>query len=70
VHQESQAGFEPNNQILAATIDGGDALSFELDRDLSRLDRTREPRVADVDARERPADEAGSEAEANGLDLG
>src|SRR5829696_6644762 len=35
VDQEHTTGFEPNNQILAAPLEGCDGLSLELCRDLA-----------------------------------
>ena len=37
VNQENPTRFEPNNQILAAALQGGDSLAFELGRDLARI---------------------------------
>ena len=54
VNQESPSRLEPNNQILAAPVEGCDALALELSRDLVGSDRPRQPRVGDLDALERP----------------
>ena len=65
VNQESPSRLEPNDQVLAATIDDRDGLTVELTRDLVRVERTREPRVENAnvlespplqDRRERPPD--------------
>ena len=69
VNQESTTGSEPNNQILAATIDGGDPFTPELRGHLGRVERAREARVEDRDALEAAAKEQGLEPTANSLDL-
>jgi hypothetical protein len=69
VNQESATGSEPNNQILAATIDGGDLLTHELGGHLGRVERTREPRIEDLDLLEAAPEEHRLEAAADGLDL-
>ena len=68
--QENATALEPDNQILAATLDRRDPLAFELGRHLGRLVRTRQPRVGDLDPLEAPPDERGLELPADGLDLG
>ena len=70
VDQEHATGFEPNNQILAAPLDGRHGLSLELGCDLPRLDGPGHAGIADLDTVETPADEDGLEAHANRLDLG
>ena len=70
VNQEHTSGFEPNNQILAASLDGRDGLSLELRRDLAWLDGPRHARIEDLDTVEPPAGEDWLEASANRLDLG
>ena len=70
VNQEHTIGFEPDNQILAASLDGRDGLSLQLRRDLAWLDGPRHARIEDLDTVEPPADEDGLEASANRLDLG
>ena len=69
VDQENTTALEPNNQILAATLDGGDVFSFELGRHLGGLVRAHEARVVDAHPLEAPADERGLELPANALDL-
>ena len=49
MNQESPSRFEPNNQILAAPIDGRDALALELSRDLVGIRGARQPRIRDPD---------------------
>ena len=49
-----------NIEILAAALDGRDALAFELGGDDHGLERTRQPRVADLDALERRPARIGS----------
>ena len=70
VDQESPTRLEPNNQILAAPVDGRDLLALELSRDDVRLERPRQPRVDDRDPLERPPLEDGHEAPPDALDLG
>ena len=70
VNQERPSRLEPNNQILATAIDGGDPLAFELPRDLDRVERARQARVGDLDVGEHASFEHGREPAADGLDLG
>ena len=70
VDQEHTIRFEPDNQILAASLDGRDSLSLQLGRDLAWLDGPRHARIEDLDTVEPPADEDGLEANSNRLDLG
>jgi hypothetical protein len=70
VNQESPTGLEPNNQILAATLEGFDAFTFELGGDRGRLERPDEARIIDLDALEPTADQVRLERETNRLDLG
>ena len=70
VHQERTTRLEPNNQILAATIDQGDPFAVELSRHLDRFERTRQPRIVDADVLEDPALEHRRKPSADGLDLG
>ena len=66
---QNAIGLEPDNQILAATLDRRDALALELSRHLGRLVRTHEARVVDRHPLEAPADERGLKLPADGLDL-
>ena len=70
VNQQSPPRLEPNNQILAAPIDGSDPLTLELSRDLIGIERTRQPRVRDLDPLERSPLEDGREPPPDALDLG
>src|SRR5437764_8045005 len=70
VNQENATALEPNNQILAASLDGDDALALQLGRDLERLERPHQPRVEDLDALKSPPDERGLELASDRLDLG
>jgi hypothetical protein len=70
VDQESTTGFEPNNQILAAAVDGRDTLAFELRRHRGRLEWTHEAGVGDLDRLEASADQVRLECETDRLDLG
>jgi len=69
VNQENPTAFEPNNQILAASLECLDRLPHELGCDLLRLVGPREARVCDLDVLERLSDEDGLEAGPNRLDL-
>ena len=69
VDQESPTGFEPNNQIFATAIDGGDTFPLQFGPDLEGLEGTRQSRIENLDALEAAADERGLEAPANRLDL-
>src|SRR3954464_273337 len=55
VDQERTARLEADDQVLAAAVDGGDALALELRGDLHRVERTRQPCVRDLDAVEAAA---------------
>ena len=70
VDQENATGFEANNQILAATLDGRDPFALELGGDGDRLERTDEARIGDLDSIEPPPDQLRLECEADRLDLG
>ena len=70
VHQERATRLEPNNQILAAAIDGLDPLSLELRSHLERLERSCQSRVGDLDPRERAPHERGLEHAPDSLDFG
>ena len=50
VNQENETSLEPDNQILAAALDGGDALALELEQPPGEVDRPRQPpsRIATV----------------------
>jgi hypothetical protein len=69
VNQEKATAFEPNNEILAAAIDGHDTLAFELGRYLCRVIRTDKTRVVDGDALEAAADEPRLELPPDALDF-
>ena len=70
MNQEHTSGFEPYNQILAASLDGRNGLSLELRRNLAWLDGPRYARIEDLDTVEPPAGEDWLEASSNRLDLG
>ncbi len=69
VDQENATSLEPNNQILAATLDRCDALALELGRHLGRLVRTHEARIVDAHLLEAPTDEHRLELPPDALDL-
>ena len=70
MNQKSPSRLEPNNEILAAPVDGDDPLPFELPSDLRGIERTREPRVHDLDPLEPPPLEGGNQSAPDALDLG
>src|SRR6476646_6624277 len=69
VDQENTTALEPNNQILAAALDAGDMLAFELGRHLGGLIRAHEARVVDAHSLEAAAHEHRLELPADALDL-
>ena len=60
--EQHATGLEPDNQVLAATLDRRDALALQLGRHLGRLVRAHEPRVVDLDALEAPSRRARARA--------
>src|SRR5215207_884436 len=70
VDQKHTIGFEPNNQILAAPLEGCDGLSLEFCCDLAGLHGPGHAWIENLDAVEAPTDEEGLETNANRLDLG
>jgi len=70
VNQQSASGLEPNDQILAATLERSHLLAFELGGDSDGLERTHEARIVDLDAVEPPPDEVRLELSSSRLDLG
>src|SRR4051794_18134656 len=70
MNQQHTAGLETDDQVLPAPLERRDALALELGRDRHRLERADEPRIADLDALERPPDDVRLEREADRLDLG
>ena len=70
VDQQDAVGLEADDQVLAAPLDRGDALSLELGGDLVGVVGPHEPGVADLDALEAPAGEHRLEPPADRLDLG
>src|SRR3954452_23989518 len=69
-NQKRKTRLEPNNQILAATIDQRDALAVEPVRELERGERAGTPRGGDSNILEGPALEDGRKLSTDGLDLG
>jgi hypothetical protein len=69
VNQESPTRLEPDNQILAAAIDGCDAFALQLGCDLDTVEWTRQPRIEDLDTLEDAADEHRLEPATDGFDL-
>jgi hypothetical protein len=70
VNQENATALEPDNQILAATLDRDDSLVLELGRHRLRVERADDPGIRDLHLLEAAADECMLEARADGLDLG
>jgi hypothetical protein len=69
VNEENPTALETNNEILAAPLDGGDALSIELGRHLGGVVGTDKTRVFDSDAVEAATDERRLELSPDALDL-
>ena len=69
MNQESPSRLEANNQILPAPVDGDDLLALELSSDLAGIERTREPRIRNLDALETPPLEGGDESASDAFDL-
>jgi hypothetical protein len=69
VNQENPTRFEPNNQILATPLQGGDSFPFELGGHFVRIVGSGQPGIRDHDAIERPADQARLEPGPDRLDL-
>ena len=70
VDQENPTRIEPNNQILASAIDGGDSLTFQLDGHTGGVERPGESRIEDLDTLESAPDEERRKARTNRLYLG
>ena len=70
VNKESSPALEPNNQILAATIDRCDALAFDLGRHEIGRERTHETGIENGRLRDPSPDEDRCDLSAHGLDLG
>ena len=70
MNQESPSRLEANNQVLPAAVDADDPLALELSSDLAGIERTREPRVRDLDVLEPPPFEGGDESASDAFDLG
>ena len=70
VNQQRATRLEPDNQILAAATDLGDALADELAGDDRRVERPHEARVANLDALEACPLEHRRDRPTDGLDLG
>jgi len=70
VNQQSPPRLEPNNQILATTIDRRHLLALEFPCDLERVEGTGQSRIRDLDALEPPPLEDGRDTGSDGLDLG
>jgi hypothetical protein len=69
VNQEHPTRLESNNQILAASSNIGHTLARELCRNRTRIDRTRQPRVRDLDPLEAAASQGRCETRPHGLDF-
>jgi hypothetical protein len=69
VDQENSTTLEPNNEILAAPVDGCDAFPLELRRDFGWVVGANEAPVVDGDFLEATTCERGLELPAYALDL-
>ena len=70
VRDERAPGVELEQQVLAAPPHPGEALAVELEPDRDRIERRRQPAVADVGADDRAPGDARREAAPDRLDLG
>ncbi len=70
VNQESAVALEPENQVLAATIDRRDALTLDLGRHDIRRERPNEPRIEDRCVLDPCTSENRRDLPAHRLDLG
>jgi len=70
VDEQRPPGFEPHNQILAATVEPLHALPAQLGGDLDGIERPGQAAVGDLDVVHPLALEHGRELTANRLDLG
>jgi hypothetical protein len=70
VNQQSAPRVEPQDQILAATLERRHSFALELSGDSERLEGPHEARVVDLDAIEAPAHEVRLELLPDRLDLG
>jgi hypothetical protein len=70
VNEENATALEPDNQILAATLDRRDQLTLELRRHLGGFVGADESSVRDLDALEAAAREDRRESAPDALDLG
>ena len=70
VNQENSTAFEPNNQILAATVQTRDPFPDKLMGHLGGVHRTRQAGIENLDAVEPAPDEPRLKLRPNGLDLG
>jgi len=70
VDEQPEPALEAHKKVLSMPLDGDDAISLELFGDLEQVVRACQPRVEDLDTRERPALQARSKLRSNRLDLG
>ena len=70
VDEERRSALETYDEVLPAPLDCGDSLAFELGDDLPGVVRARQPKIEDLDARERLSLEPRGQLAANRLDLG
>jgi hypothetical protein len=69
VNQQDETILEPDNYILATSIDRCDALLFEPSRDLPGIEGARQPLVEDLDRHECSAGEDRRQLRFDGLYL-
>ena len=70
VNEENATRLEPNNQILATTIDGDDPLAFQLGGHPGGVEWSGQARIVDLDTPEAPAHQHRLEACSDRLYLG
>jgi hypothetical protein len=69
VNEQRTTATKPHNQILAAPLEGLDALAFEPGDYIVGRKRARQPRIEHADSREPAPDEQRLEASSDRLDL-
>ncbi len=70
MNQKNATAFEPDNYILAASIESIDPLAHELGRDLDWIVGPRQAGIGDLHVDQAAADELRLQVRSDGLDLG
>jgi hypothetical protein len=70
VNQQDETAVEPDNYILATSIDRRNAFALELSGDGTGIEGAREPLVEDLDRSEHFASEDRRQLDSDRLDLG